>query len=126
MKNGKIAIPSDGNGGLDGVRSNHFGHCDIFTVVEVKDGVITKVSTLKNAEHNQGGCMVPISLLGQNLVDAIVVGGIGMRPLRGFQQAGIEVYFDDKQIEIRPIVEDLIAGNLEVIADNQTCSGHCH
>ncbi|NOX25497.1 MAG: dinitrogenase iron-molybdenum cofactor biosynthesis protein [Deltaproteobacteria bacterium] len=126
MKNGKIAIPSDGNGGLDGTRSNHFGHCDIFTVVEVKDGVIEKVSTLKNVEHGQGGCMVPIDLLGQHRINAIVVGGIGARPLMGFKQAGIEVYYDDKQAEIRPVVEDLIAGNLAVMADNQACGGHCH
>jgi predicted Fe-Mo cluster-binding NifX family protein len=124
MKNGRIAIPSEGNGGLDGVRSGHFGHCDVFTIVDVKDGVIEDVSTLKNLEHVQGGCMVPVNLLGQNQVGAIVVGGIGMRPLMGFKQAGIEVYHDDQRAQIRPVVEDLIAGNLALIADNQVCGGH--
>jgi predicted Fe-Mo cluster-binding NifX family protein len=123
MKDGRIAIPSVGNGGLDGERSGHFGHCDVFTIIDVNNGVIEEVSTIKNAEHVQGGCMVPVNLLGQHKVGAIVVGGIGMRPLMGFKQAGIEVYHDDKRAEIRPVVEDLIAGNLSIIADDQVCGG---
>jgi len=123
MKNGRIAIPSVGNGGLDGERSGHFGHCDVFTIIDVNDGSIEEVSTIKNAEHIQGGCMVPVNLLGQHKVQAIVVGGIGMRPLMGFKQAGIEVYHDDQRSEIRPVVEDLISGKLAIIADNQVCGG---
>ena len=44
MKNGRIAIPSVGKGGLDGKRSQHFGHCDAFTIVDVKDGKISNVT----------------------------------------------------------------------------------
>jgi predicted Fe-Mo cluster-binding NifX family protein len=29
----------------------------------------------------------------------------------GFRQAGIDVYHDDQRKDIRPVVEDLIAGN---------------
>ncbi|HFQ81903.1 MAG TPA: dinitrogenase iron-molybdenum cofactor biosynthesis protein [Desulfobacterales bacterium] len=123
MKNGRIAIPSEGNGGLDGLRAGHFGHCDVFTIIDVKDGAIESVSTIENVEHVQGGCMVPVNLLGGHKVGAIVVGGIGMRPLMGFKQVGIEVYHDDQRAEIRPVVEDLIAGNLSVIADDQVCGG---
>jgi len=38
MKNGRIAVPSAGKGGLDGHRSEHFGHCDAFTLVDVENG----------------------------------------------------------------------------------------
>ena len=34
----KIAIPTNAPGGIEGARSGHFGHCDVFTVVEVSDG----------------------------------------------------------------------------------------
>ena len=109
MKNGRIAIPSVNNGGLDGQRSGHFGHCDVFTLVDVEDGEIKKVSTIPNQEHVQGGCMVPVNFLAGHNVNALIVGGIGMRPLMGFRQVGIDVYHDAVRPEIRPVVEDLIA-----------------
>ena len=123
MKEGRIAIPSMENGGLDGHRSGHFGHCDVFTLVDVKDGEIEQVTTINNRQHVQGGCMVPVNLLADNKVNALIVGGIGMRPLMGFRQAGIDVYHDATRPEIRPVVEDLIAGRLPVISDDQVCGG---
>ena len=103
MKNGRIAVPSNGQGGLEGTRSGHFGHCDVFTFIDVENGEIKKVSTIQNQEHVQGGCMVPVNLLADNQVSALVVGGIGMRPLMGFRQAGIDVYHDDQRPDIRPV-----------------------
>jgi predicted Fe-Mo cluster-binding NifX family protein len=123
MQQGRIAVPSMETGGLDGKRSGHFGHCDVFTLIDVKDGVIDKISTIPNESHVQGGCMVPVNLLAGNQVNALIVGGIGMRPLMGFRQVGIDVYHDDQRPDIRPVVEDLIAGKLQMIADNQVCGG---
>jgi len=123
MENGRIAIPSMEAGGLEGKRSGHFGHCDTFTLVDVKAGSIDKVSILANQSHVQGGCMVPVNLLAQNQVDALIVGGIGMRPLMGFRQAGIDVYHDDQRLDIRPVVEDLIAGKLDMISEDLVCGG---
>ena len=126
MEKGRIAIPSMADGGLDGKRAGHFGHCDTFTLVDVKDGAIEKVSTIANQNHVQGGCMVPVNLLASNQVNALIVGGIGMRPLMGFRQVGIDVYHDDQRPDIRPVVEDLIAGKLPMIQDNQVCGGGGH
>ncbi|NOX34648.1 MAG: dinitrogenase iron-molybdenum cofactor biosynthesis protein [Deltaproteobacteria bacterium] len=123
MKNGRIAIPSNGQGGLDGTRSGHFGHCDVFTLVDVEDSEIKDVSILRNQEHVQGGCMVPVNLLSENRVNALVVGGIGMRPLMGFRQVGIDVYHDDQRPGIGTVVKDLIAGNLARISNDQVCGG---
>jgi predicted Fe-Mo cluster-binding NifX family protein len=123
MKNGRIAIPSIGSGGMDGQRSGHFGHCDVFTVVDVEEGQVKTVSTIPNQSHVQGGCMVPVNLLAENNVSALIVGGIGMRPLIGFRQVGIDVYHDEIRPEIRPVVEDLIAGKLPLIGDDQVCGG---
>ena len=67
--------------------------------------------------------MVPVNLLSSHNVKALVVGGIGMRPLMGFKQAGIEVYHDSQRAEIKPVVEDLIAGKLPEITDDQVCGG---
>ena len=119
----RIAIPSEGAGGLDGVRAGHFGHCDVFTFIDAEDGKILEISTLSNKEHVQGGCMVPVNLLAENKVTHLVVGGIGMRPLQGFKQVGIDVYHDAERQEIRPVVEDMLAGKLPMILDDQVCGG---
>jgi predicted Fe-Mo cluster-binding NifX family protein len=123
MEKARIAVPSLGEGGIEGRRAGHFGHCDVFTLIDVEKGEIKKVSTIANEEHVQGGCMVPVNLLTRHGVNVLIVGGIGMRPLMGFRQAGIEVYHDSTRPEIKPVVEDLIAGRLPLITENEVCGG---
>ncbi|MFH0729603.1 MAG: NifB/NifX family molybdenum-iron cluster-binding protein [Pseudomonadota bacterium] len=123
MEKGRIAVPSLNQGGIDGQRAGHFGHCDVFTLVDVEDGKIKEVTILQNQSHVQGGCMVPVNLLAANQVTALIVGGIGLRPLMGFRQVGIDVYHDAERPAIRPVVEDLIGGKLPMIAENQVCGG---
>jgi len=55
MQNGRIAVPSQGAGGLEGLRSGHFGHCPAFTLVDVENGAISNVTVVPNQEHVQGG-----------------------------------------------------------------------
>lgn len=126
MKKMRVAIPSMGKGGLDGQRAGHFGHCDVFTCIDTENGEIKAVTTILNQEHVQGGCMVPVNLLASHQVNALIVGGIGMRPLMGFRQVGIDVYHDAERLDIRPVVEDLLAGNLPLISDDQVCGGGGH
>ena len=123
MKNGRIAIPSTGNGGLDGQRSEHFGHCDAFTLVDVENGEINKVTIVSNQEHQEGGCMVPVNTLSNLKVNALIVSGIGLRPLIGFNEVGINVYHDAICPEIKPVVESLIADNLQLLSADQACNG---
>ncbi len=123
MESGRIAVPSLENGGMDGKRAGHFGHCDVFTLIDVENGEIKSVSTINNKEHVQGGCMVPVNLLASHQVNALVVGGIGLRPLMGFKQVGIDVFHDAERLEIKPVVEDLIAGKLALIQNDQVCGG---
>ncbi len=123
MKNGRIAIPSDGKGGMEGNRSGHFGHCDVFTIIDVEEGKIIKETIVPNQEHVEGGCMVPVNLLAGLKVNALIVGGMGMRPLMGFKNVGIDVYFDGERQDIKSVVEDLIAENLPKISPEQVCGG---
>ncbi len=55
MLKGRIAVPSEGSGGLDGQRSGHFGHCLAFTLVDVENSAISNVTIVPNQEHSQGG-----------------------------------------------------------------------
>lgn len=126
MSTYRIAVPSEGEGGLDGIRAAHFGHCDTFTLVDVENGTIKQVSAITNNPHVEGGCMVPVNLLAQHNVNALIVGGMGMRPLLGFRQVGIEVYFDGRQPSIRIVVQDLIDGRLQNMSDDMACGGGGH
>ena len=61
-------------------------------MVDIVDGQIGEVEVLHNAPHVEGGCMAPVLVLAEHSVDAIVVDGIGGRPLMGFNQVGIAVH----------------------------------
>jgi hypothetical protein len=41
----------------------------------------------------------------------------------GFKQVGVDVFYDATRPQIRPVVEDLIAGKLQMIGDDQVCGG---
>jgi len=119
-----LAVPSMGDGGMDVERSGHFGRCDCFTVVDIVDGAVAGVRVVANPPHVDGGCLTPVNLLAGEGVNALVVGGIGGRPLAGFNDAGITVYFDNERPLVSEAVEALIAGEVEVIDPGYVCGGH--
>ncbi len=123
MSSKTIAVPSMNPGGLDAMRSGHFGHCDVFTMVNVEDGKVHDVQVLHNPPHQQGGCQGPVNLLHQNRADALIVGGIGMRPLMGFRQAGIDVYYGPEGETVKSVIDRLLDGKLEIIQETQVCGG---
>ena len=121
----RIAIPSTLPGGMDCAVGEHFGHCDCYTVVDVAEGNIQTISTLPNVPHVQGGCMAPVNHLSQNGVNALIAGGMGMRPLMGFAQVGITVYHGGTAASVGQAVEAFLAGSLTPFSRNQTCGGGC-
>lgn len=120
----RLAIPSNGEGGLNAERSGHFGHCDCFTLVDIKDGDIVEVSVLANPPHVEGGCLAPVTLLASNGVNAMVVAGMGGRPLMGFQDAGITVFFDNVTPQVGAVVALVSADTLPVMDARNACGGH--
>jgi len=118
-----VAVPSMHPGGLDAMRSGHFGHCEAFTLVSVENGEIRDISVVQNPPHQQGGCQAPVNLLQQSRADALIVGGIGMRPLMGFRQAGIDVYYGPEGETVAAVIEHLIEGRLALIEEHEVCGG---
>ena len=119
----RIAIPSDAPGGLDAVLSQHFGHCACFTVVDADGDQVTDITVLPNAPHGQGGCMAPVMFLKQHGVDRLVAGGMGMRPLMGFQQVGIQVHYHEGAAVVGDAVDLILAGQARIFGPAQTCGG---
>ncbi len=118
-----IAIPSEHPGGLDAPISEHFGHCDAFTVVEVAGGSIGEVSVLPNGGHDEGGCMAPVQMLKNHGVEVLVAGGMGARPLAGFQEVGIAVHFKEDATSVRTAVQLFLAGGCRRFGEAETCGG---
>lgn len=118
-----IAIPSDTTDGLDSAVSEHFGHCAAFTLVTMTDDTIGEVSVLENEGHEEGGCMAPVNLLKGQGVEVLLAGGMGGRPLAGFQQVGIDVRSREGAGTVREAVELYVAGGCPSFGEAQTCGG---
>lgn len=124
----KIAIPSEAPGGLEAQVSQHFGHCPVFTMVNLDQGQVKEVEIMPNVPHQQGGCLAPVNALKDAGAQALVAGGMGMRPLSGFQSVGIEVYFNEGAPTVAEAVRLVSEGKARVFGPAQTCGGeegHC-
>lgn len=121
-----IAIPSTNPGGLDAPLGAHFGHCDLYTLVTAENGQIADVQVIPNVPHQQGGCMAPVQHLANNGVHQLIAGGMGFRPLMGFNQAGIDVYFGGGAQTVGQAVEAMLAGELQQFTQEHTCGGGGH
>jgi predicted DNA-binding protein (UPF0251 family)/predicted Fe-Mo cluster-binding NifX family protein len=116
----RIAVPSEAPGGLDAQRSGHFGRAEYFTMIDVVDGALGEVRVLRNAPHSEGGCMGPVRTLAEQNVTALVVDGIGGRPLSGCNQVGIAVHAGTGN-DVRGAVEAFLRGELPLVGLRGTC-----
>jgi predicted Fe-Mo cluster-binding NifX family protein/uncharacterized protein (DUF302 family) len=120
----RIAVPTDGEGGLDAVRSMHFGRASSFTIVDVADGAVVTTSVLINEGHEHGGCGVIVQRLAGAGVASVIAGGMGGGPRAAFAAAGIPVYFDADSRTPREAVEAYLAGVRAAFDDDHQCAGH--
>ena len=121
-----IAVPSMSPGGLQANRSGHFGRCDVFTLVALKDGKVESVRAVANTEHAEGGCLVPVQILQLAGATSLVVSGIGMRPAIGFAQAGITVLVGPGET-VGQVIEAYQAAMVRPITEEDLCGGsHSH
>ena len=119
-KTTRIAVPSEAPGGLDAQRAGHFGRCACFTLVDIAGEAVAEVEVLENAPHVEGGCMAPVLVLAEHNVDAIVVQGIGGRPLMGFNQVGIHV-LKGVGDDVRTTVDAFLTGGLPEFGLEHAC-----
>lgn len=126
MNSTRIAIPSTHPGGLEASLGAHFGHCDLYTLVDVQDGRISGVTTLPSLPHENGGCLRAVDHLARHGVSVLIAGGLGLRPLMGFNQAGIEVYRGSGDSAVKTMVEAWMGGGLMKFTRDQTCQGGGH
>ncbi len=124
----KIAVPTEGPGGLEAPLSAHFGHSPAFALVEVQGQQLSEPQIIANGDHGPGGCMAQVTRLKQAGAEAVVVGGLGARPLAGLQQVGIEVYHSEGAASVGEAVRLVAQGQARRFAPAQACQSHgsCH
>lgn len=115
----KVCIPIEVNKGLDSKPYGHFGSAPLFVLCDLDSG---DVKSINNGDlgHEHGKCQ-PIKALEGNIVDAVVVGGIGQGAIMKLNSMGIKVYRS---------AADTIGENLELLKEdklqqfptNHTCS----
>lgn len=125
-----VAVPSDNPGGIEAHRSGHFGHADLFTLLEVEDNKVVGVSTHASVAHDSGGCMAPVRALSEAGVKKIIVGGMGATPLALCDEIGMTVYFapKDEYSLVSDVAAAFVEGKLPTMGHDQACGGgsNCH
>lgn len=111
----KIAVASDGK-----YVSGHFGHCEGFTLYEVKEGKASDKKFVQNPGHKPGFLPVFLKDLG---TDVIIAGGMGAMAQQLFNENGIEVVVG-AQGDCDNIMQQYIRGELE--STGSVCTKHEH
>jgi predicted Fe-Mo cluster-binding NifX family protein len=83
-----------------------------------------RVIVNRNQHHEHGTCS-PFAMLQGEILDGIVVGGIGMGALNKLMAAGLTV-FRAEHPAVSTTVEAFKAGTLKHMQPGMACGGHGH
>ncbi|MEJ5363983.1 MAG: iron-sulfur cluster carrier protein MrpORP [Desulfosoma sp.] len=101
----RIAVPT-----ADGKLCNHFGHCEKFVLVDVRDSQIQNHTEVTPPPHEPG--LLPRWLADQG-VGMVIAGGMGQRAIGLFEERGIRVLTGAPADDPRNLVRRYLEGTLE-------------
>jgi predicted Fe-Mo cluster-binding NifX family protein len=120
----RVVIPTLTPDGLLAKRGAHFGKAPFYVIVDIENNEIKDVNFTQNPGHAGGACgnaVMNIKNLGANV---LIVAGIGARPLEGFKQVGIKVYFDNISPTVEETIKKFIAKEIQEIQPQNACGVH--
>jgi predicted Fe-Mo cluster-binding NifX family protein len=117
----QICIPVIEDRGLESRVSGHFGSAPGFMIVDTESLACRAIEN-HNAHHAHGMCQ-PLAALAGEVVDALVVGGIGMGALMKLQASGITV-FRAEHPTVAEAVSAYNEGKLQPVDQDRACAGH--
>jgi ATP-binding protein involved in chromosome partitioning len=112
----RIAIPTS-----RGVLSAHFGHCEQFTFIDVRNSQMVYKTAVEAPPHEPGS--IP-QWLSENGANVIIAGGMGIRAQQFFDSYGIQVVIGAPSLTPEEVVEQFVAGTLQTGAN--ACDGDGH
>ncbi len=111
----KIAVASE-----QGMVTQHFGHCEGFTIFDAEDGKIIKQEVVASPGHRPGFLPVFLSELG---ADVVISGGMGGGAIELFAEKGIQV-ITGAQGEAKAAAQAFLTGELK--STGSVCQEHQH
>ncbi len=120
----KIVIPTSTPDGLLAKRGAHFGKAPFYIIVDIENGEIKDVAFAQNPGHAGGACGNAVTNIQSLGADALIVAGIGARPLEGFRNVGIKVYFDNISPTVAESIDKFLKGEIEEIKPENACGVH--
>jgi predicted Fe-Mo cluster-binding NifX family protein len=101
----KVAIPT-----AQGVLCNHFGHCEQFAILNVKDGRVDGREWVTPPPHEPG--LLP-RWLAERGVKVVISGGMGQRAISQFAEQGIRVVTGAPVMDPDALLQKYLDGSLE-------------
>jgi predicted Fe-Mo cluster-binding NifX family protein len=118
-----ICIPVENDNGLDSAVCAHFGSAPAFMIVDTSNNALRVIQN-NNAHHSHGMC-TPLAAIQGEVIDGMVVGGIGMGALNKLAAANIRVYMAEHET-VRETISAFNAGTLNLVQPGMACRGHDH
>jgi len=120
----RVVIPTSTPDGLLAKRGAHFGKAPFYVIVDIENDKIKDVDFTPNPGHAGGACGNAVMNIKNLGADALIVSGIGARPLMGFKQVGIKVYYDNGSPTVEEAINKLINGEIREIEPENACGAH--
>jgi len=117
----RIAVPM-----AQGELCAHFGHCEVFGIVDVEDGKVVKEEYLTPPPHAPG--VIP-NWLAEQKVNVVLTGGMGPMAQNLMRQNGIEVITGVSGGSLKDVIEAYLSGRLVLgsnVCDHEHGKGHTH
>jgi predicted Fe-Mo cluster-binding NifX family protein len=117
----KLGFAVHADEGMESIVYGHFGSAPAFIIVDTE---LNKALGLdnRNMHHEHGACN-PIMALNGNVVDAMVVGGIGGGALMKLNAMGVRVY-GAGAMTVKENVALLENGKLQELSMDNSCRAH--
>ena len=115
----KIAIATE-----NGFVAQHFGHCAVFTLVELENNEVVRKELVDNPGHRPG--FLP-GFLAKHGVSCIIAGGMGQWAQDLFTEQNIETIIGVTG-SVEQVIADYLAGSLqpgESLCDHRHGGHHC-
>ena len=108
----KVAVATEGPGGLDDVVSPRFGRCPSFTIVTIGGGSIKDVKVIQNqaAFAARGAGIAAVQALANEGVKVIVAGRFGPWASQASMQFGMQMVMVPPGIRVRDAINGYILG----------------
>lgn len=117
----KIAVASQGSGGLDDVVSPVFGRCPVYTLVTTAEQEITGAETITNPATDQpsgAGIQAAQQLINQG-AEVVIAGNFGPHATEVLSQAGVTM-IPAESVTVRQAVEKYLGGEIAAVQRPET------